>query len=144
MSISSDGGTVAETELAFEGRACDEDDSPVQTSLVQTDFLLQNTSAEHPVEEEAIPHSNLALVVTSSVLLAFFLILMASFTFRQRSRLLILLKRRRDSENSQRLPSLNAGPNNQSFAQYLQAAEEETHRPVPVISCSSDNNSFYV
>jgi len=140
MAIAADKGTVTETELAFEGRSCEED--PLQP---QQEYLFQNSTAEKTSEAGTLLDPNSALIVTTSILLAAFTIVIVAVAVWHRKRIAALLRRRKDPTSvPQSQPASNPVPNNQRFSEYLRAVTEETPRHVPIAGSSPGSHSLYV
>ena len=140
VAIASDKGTVAETELAFEGQKCDED-QPRATK----EYLFQNVTADATSEAALMPAPNTALIVTSSILLTAFVIAVVVVAVRHRKRITALIKRRENFNTVvQHHPDMNQEPNNQRFSHYLRAVREETSRHDPIVGSSPGSHSLYV
>jgi len=135
VAISGDKGTVAETELAFEGQGCNED------KKAQTDFLFQEASTETGMLPE--PGPNVGLVASSAVLLAAFVIMLVVVAVRHRRK---LLNRNKEAIiDVQDLPDSNQEPNNRRVNHYLQAVGEETPRHHPRVESYLDSDhSLYI
>ena len=141
VAIGSDTGTVAETEVAFEGQSCDNGDQ----HQAQKEFLLQNSTAGPTDGPASAPGPNPILIATSTILLMAFAITLVVVTVKNRKRLSALFARQRKLiADAQQHPVLNQGPNNQRISDYLRAVREETHKHEPIVGSAPGSHSLYV
>jgi len=144
LSISKEDGTVAEAETSFQSHGCKEVKAPeTSTVQIQTGFLLQNSTLEAD-QPEVVTHPSSVLVVTSSILLTLFILMIAFLVLTRKDSLLRFLKQRNNRKMPE-VPEITQEQNNYRISSYLQALEQKERRSVPVIQGGpSENLGFYV